>query len=328
MNKERIVNELSLTPFGAKGWMRSNSVTCPFKCGKSDKFGILFLQDSGICKCMRCSESTSLINYLITIKRNDLIEGYSAPIRDELKSLITIKEKEVESIVEEISLPRGFKRVYFEDYLDDRGFTERQYNSFKIGRSTDSRLKNHIVFLLYQNEILVGWLARSIHDKKWHEKNLQDYKKGIGRLVLRYYNSPGIQFEDILGGYDEITLNTKTVILVEGLTDKANVDNMLSLYDSEKTKCCFTFGKNFSENHIKLLKKKGVENIVLMYDPDALKEIEKYSLKYINQFKSLKCARLTGDKDPGDLNKEELEHILENLYNPLNFYLNNIKTLV
>ena len=145
---------------------------------------------------------------------------------------------------------------------------------------------------------------------------------------MRYYNSEGTIFEDILGGYDEIISDkTDTVILVEGITDKANVDRELDLYSSDAVKCCFTFGKNLSENQVKLLIKKRVKSIILMYDPDALKEIEKFSMRYINKFEDIKCAKIEGDRDPGDLRKEELNKILNDLNTPIDFYFNNIKRI-
>lgn len=325
MNKQRISQELSLSPFGNKGWMRSDYCNCP-DCDKSDKFGILFLSDGAIVKCMRCGTSTSLFNYLKHINRTDLIEGFSAPIKDEIKSLTEEKE-EIEREEVDVELPRGFKRVYYDEYLDERGFCEKQYNLFKIGKSTDMRLKNHLVFQIFQEGKLKTWLARSKKTKEWHKQNLKDYKEGKARLVLRYYNADDTEFSECLGGYDEITESTKAVIVVEGLTDKTSIDNKLNLYESEERKCVFTFGKNLSEAQISLFLKKGVENLILMYDPDALKEIEKFSLKYINKFKTIQCAKIEGEEDPGDLTKNEIKHIMNNLYTPMEFYFNNIKRI-
>lgn len=326
MNKDRIIQELSLTPFGNKGWMHSKNTPCIFRCDKWDKFGILFTTDGGIVRCMRCGESTSLHGYLLKINRRDLIDRFSAPISDEIKTLDNKAETETREQIE-VKLPTGFKRIFYDDYLDERGFTPEQYNLFKTGVSLDMRLQNHIVFPLYQEGKLVSWLARSRKSKEWHKQNILDYKEGHSRLVLRYYNAPDTYFEDILGGYDEIVENqTHTVILVEGLTDKANVDRKLLLYAKNDVKCCFTFGKNLSENQINLLLKKGVKNIILMYDPDALKEIEKFSLNYINKFDSIKCAKLQ-DRDPGDMTEEDFEIVMNTLREPIDFYINNIKKL-
>ena len=327
MNKDRIIAELSLTPFGIKGWMHSDHTVCHFGCSRSDKFGILFLNDGAIVKCMRCGESTSLYNYLLSIDRSDLIDRYSVSAKDEILSFFPETDEETtQTEQEEIKLPIGFKRLWFDDYLFERGFTPEQYNLFKVGTSEDIRFVDHIVFLIYNNNKLVSWLARSRMDKDWHKQNIKDYKAGKARLVLRYYNSDNTEFSNILGGYDEIAESeTDTVILVEGITDKANVDRKLNLYSKPDTKCNFTFGHNFSENQAKLLKKKGVKNIVLMYDPDALKEIEKFGLSYWHNFDSVMCARLREGVDPGE--ETDFTDIMSNLCPPLEFYHNNIKQI-
>jgi hypothetical protein len=62
-----------------------------------------------------------------------------------------------------------------------------------------------------------------------------------------------------------------------------------------------------------------------MYDPDALKEIEKFSLEYWKQFSSVKAARLRDGIDPGD--ETDFTGIMNNLYSPLEFYFTNIKQI-
>ena len=322
MNKSRIIQELNLAPFGNKGYMRSNECECIFGCRKSDKLGILFLSDGAIATCMRCGESTSLYVYLRKINRAELIEGYSAPIKNELFLLDKEKEIEEENKKQTVSLPRGFSPIFFDDYLEDRGWAGKDYKKFGVGISTEYRLRNHLVYPIYQNGKLSSWLARSKHSKDWHKQNIKDFKAGTASLILRYYNSEGTEFSEILGGLDEITEETQTVILVEGLFDKQTTDHNIK---DKHTVCCYTFGKNVSTNQLNLIQKKGVKNIVLMYDPDALDEIEKYSLQYMNKFNVL-CARLK-DKDPGDLNQQEFETIMNNLRNPILFSLTNLKTL-
>jgi len=305
--------------------MSSHKMECP-SCNRDGKFAILFTKDSGLCHCFYCEYKNSLYNYLVAINRRDLIERFTITQKDEIRSLYEDEEIVEESEKEEIKPPVGFKRLYFDDYLDERGFTAYQYNLFKVGSSEDMRFVDHIVFLIYNDNKLVSWLARSRRSYDWHKQNIRDYKEGKARLVLRYYNSDGTEFSNILGGYDEIIEGeTDTVILVEGITDKANVDRRLSLYDKPDMKCCFTFGHNFSENQVKLLKRKGVKNIIMMYDPDALREIEKFSFEYWKQFSSVKAARLRDGVDPGD--ETDFTDIMNNLYSPLDFYFNNIKQI-
>lgn len=328
MNKDRIISQLSLVPFGNKGWMHSDSTVCIFGCDRSDKFGIKFLDRGGVVMCMRCGESTSLHVYLLKINRRDLVGEYSAPVQDTLRS-VRKDEIQEDDINIGCELPRGFKRIYYDEYLDSRGFTYSQYNHFKVGVSTDISLREHLIFPIYQDGVLSSWLGRTRYSKEWHKENIKSYKEQRGRLIPRYKNSAGTEFSEILGGLDDIVQGkTDTVILVEGIFDKANVDRLGNLYDDDThaVKCCFTFGKNLSEKQVEKILKKGVKNLILMYDPDAIDEIQKFALQYINKFDKISCARLS-ENDPGDMDEQEFNKILHNLKTPVDFYFNNIKRI-
>ena len=73
INKDKVIEELGLKYFGAKGWMSSDETACPV-CGRKDKFGILFTPTGGVTHCFyNCSDNMSLGKYLRHIKREDLI---------------------------------------------------------------------------------------------------------------------------------------------------------------------------------------------------------------------------------------------------------------
>jgi hypothetical protein len=335
LNQEKISQTLSLVNFGSKGWKSSQNLECP-QCHKTGKFAIKFNHDgSSVCHCFKCGTATSLFNYLISIGRNDLIDSYTTVKREEPLLEIDEQKKEEEKTIKEVELPIGFHRSYYEDYLEERGFDEQHYQLFGVGRCTEYKLKNHIIFQIFQNGKLKGWLGRSLMSKEWHKKNLQEFKDGKSSLVLRYHNNEGAEFSELLGGLDEINERTKTVILVEGLFDKTNTDINLYLLDKDEMKCCFTFGNNFSENQAKMLIKKGIRNLILMYDPDAVKQITKFGFKYMNKFK-VKVAKLPivkdeeGNdisKDPGLLNRQECNNIINKLQSPMNYYFTSLQSL-
>ena len=301
-----------------------------FGCERTDKFGIFFTKDGGLVKCMRCGESTSLIKYLIFLNRKDLIGEYSAPILDELKcleELEQVEEKEEQEQVE-VKLPDGFKRIYFDEYLEERNWESSDYNKYKVGVSTERKLRNHIIYPIYQNGVLSSWLARSRMDKDWHKQNIKDFKSGEASLVLRYYNSEGTEFSNLVGNLDSVVEGVDhTVILVEGIFDEQNISKYIKHLDLKGVKCCFTFGKSLSENQINLLLNKGISNFVLMYDPDALHEIEKYLLNYSSR---INIEGISLDKeDPGDLpDKETFLKYYNNRKQTLEFYQTNIKRIV
>ena len=107
--------------------------------------------------------------------------------------------------------------------------------------------------------------------------------------------------------------------------DYISVDNKLHLYETDEIKCIFTFGNNIGTDQIKLLRKKrGVRNIILMYDPDKPEMIKSASLS-LQRYFNVRIALLKDKKkDPGDATANELLDALDNLIEPINFFANNL----
>lgn len=324
MNKERIIEELSLRPFGAKGWWSSESIHCP-NCGKGDKFGILFTQQGGVTHCFyECGKNISLFKLLVSIDRKDLIG--SIYIKQKLKqSLPSIYEEETETEEAEqikIRLPIGSKQIQQDAYLDDRNFLPQHYSQFKPSiTKIDLSYRDYYIFSIFMNNQLKGYLSRSKRSKEWHKENLKQHKKDKSvRLVLRYKNSSGTIFEELLGGYDEITEKTETIIIVEGLFDKTGTDKKLDLYKDETIRCVFTFGNSISVGQIQLLrKKKSVKNIIIMYDPETIQQVKSTALIMMKYF-NVKVAELSGELDPGDATEKEIKRAINNLISPIDYY--------
>jgi hypothetical protein len=329
INKERIVKEFNLKPFGSKGWMSSSNIKCPL-CGRSDKIGILFTNKGGVVHCFYEHEGISLNKYLKEIGRGDLIEGeyYSKPIEEKLENSFEIYNRKVEvGGLEEKEKPFKYRRIYYDEYLDSRGWEPIQYNKYKVGVSEDIRLKKYLIFLLYQENKLVGWLARSKNSKEWHKDNFRRFKENKETLKLRYRNSNNTDFEKILGGYDEITENTKELYLVEGLFDCANVNKQLGLYDNEEIKCCYTFGNYVSEHQAALIRKTNVEKIIILYDFGTNSQVKRcgwelkdYDLR-VGEFKQEEI-------DAGDSSKDYLKSIIKNSKNFYYFYKNRLDVFI
>ena len=93
--------------------------------------------------------------------------------------------------------------------------------------------------------------ASSIDDIEVHYIRfpaIENYNKARpkGHRYLRYQNSVDTDFGKMVYGIDECTENTHTLIGVEGITDKFNVDRLLGLYKQEEIKCGAFFGKKIS----------------------------------------------------------------------------------
>lgn len=314
INSSLVISELKLKPFGQKGWMNGD-VGCP-QCGRSDKFGILFVDNSGVTSCFYCGESWPLVYVLKSIGRQDLIGfDYSVYKEKELDDLEPEIEKETK--VQECKLPIGFRRITNHPYLEERGFTN--YEKYQVGISNlEKGLSGKIIFQLFRDGIPVGWVARSTQTKEWHKNNLKRHKEYGDELVLRYKNSNN-DFTKILGGIDDITPNTETLILVEGLFDKENTDRQLLLDRSDVTKCCFTFGDSIHPDQIQLIPR-NVKNVVLLYDANTLRNMRNAGDMLYSKFELYIGVIKDEDKDPGNMSKKDFYDVFSNLTDFVKFY--------
>jgi hypothetical protein len=315
MDKQQIIKSFQLKPFGSKGWLRG-SLSCP-DCGRNDKFAILFGDKGGVSHCFYCSTAYPLFRLLKNIGREDLLDK-----QYEHKENITLAPLNQLNVSDDnltAELPIGYRRIKFDQYLSDRGFTEDQYDRFGVGLSDlDPRVHDKLIFTIYQKGKLAGWMARSRNSKEWHKENLRKCKELGHPLVLRYRNSEN-DFSKMLGGLDEITEETHTVILVEGLMDKANIDRMMGLYNHPSVKCCFTFGSDLSSSQANLIPS-TVETVVLMYDDGTIHNMREAGMRLLSFFDVRVALIEDEDVDPGNITASYLSRILRDMKSFLYFY--------
>jgi Zn ribbon nucleic-acid-binding protein len=328
VNQQKLIEEFGLRSFGARGWKHSRHLPCP-QCQGNDKFGILFTEDgSGIVHCFKCDYKTSLKAFLFKINRSDLIVGEQEDFsfKDKLDVFLTdFNVEEQELTCPSIPLPLGFRFLKTDEYLQNRGWELWQIEKYCAGTSIDPRMKNKIVFLLKEDGKTIGYLSRSKYSKDWHKKNLQDSKQGKCRFVTRYENSTATEFEKVVGGVDEIVPGeTTTVLLVEGIMDKANTDKVLGLQNQTEIKCCFTFGCKLSEYQMLKIYKRGIEKVILLYDPGTIQQVKSSSLKLMKYF-DIFVGELLGEKDPGEMEFSDFEKVFAKLVSPLEYYANRIQ---
>ena len=190
-------------------------------------------------------------------------------------------------------------------YLKERGITPADCIRYNIG-ATDlfRKFQNYVLIPIYENGEIRGYLGRY-------------GAKKVPKDRLRYNNSVGTEFSELLFGYDEIIENTTTVILVEGIFDKIAVDKVLHLWDNEEIKCVCTFGKKISPEQSKKLMLKGVTNVILLYDFDAIKDIKKYGLELENNF--VTSITYTTKKDIDECTEQEALEVFTHLQKPREF---------
>ncbi len=337
IDREEIISLFRLNKSGNKGWMLSE-LDCPY-CGKINHLAIILSERNSFI-CQKCKEKGSLWKLLVKLERFDLIsDKFLSLPKDKVENKILIKDedKDLNYILPIITPPIGFKRINYHPYLtEERGFLIDQYEQFGIGYTTlDPKLgKTYIIFQVKDKDNnLVGYVGRSILSKNQISKINQKRKekailanKSKYKRYLRWINSGG-DFGKMIFGCNEIIQGvTKTILVVEGITDKANLDNLLDLRKFKKIKCNSTFSNKVTDFQIKIWEDLGIENIILLYDSDSnLLDINKEMAFKLTNYFNVRVGYQNEGKDPGDFDLNMIIDILEHLESPLDFFKNKVQ---
>ena len=282
---------------------------CPL-CGKEQHFYIS--RKTQMWDCKKCHEYGSIYKLLRLLDKTYLLASSTIEEKERIESIREMTQELVSNDDTELSelpvkkMPVGWKvSAKSTKYLLSRGITSEDCKRYNIG-ATDMFRKydNYVLIPIYDDGKIRGFLGR------YGARKVPDNK-------LRYNNSIGTEFAELLFGYDEITDNTSTVILVEGVFDKIAVDKVLHLWDGEEVKCVCTFGKKISDKQIKKLMLKGVTNVILLYDFDAVKEIKKYGLELEKYF--VTSITYTNKKDIDECSEDEALEVFTQLMKPRDF---------
>lgn len=276
--------------------------TCPW-CGKEKHFYISVKNQ--LFDCKKCGVNGSIYKLLKQLDKLYLAGEKSVEITDTIKSIRQIFQESIESEVElselpEKKMPVGFRVCLNNKYLRSRGLTNADCRRYKIGETkTVFKYGGYILFPIYDGGVIRGYVGR------YAGSNVPEGK-------LRYNNSIDTDFAALLYGYDDIVKGeTETVIIVEGIFDKISCDKKLRLFDDNYVRCVCTFGKKISDIQIAKLIAKGVSNIILSFDFDALKEIRQYGLELQKSFNTLVAVAMN-KKDIDECSEEEVCEIFSN----------------
>lgn len=283
---------------------------CPL-CGKSQHFYIS--RKTQMWDCKKCHSYGSVYKLLRLLDKTYLLAGSTVENKERIESIREMTQDLVSNDDIELSdlpvkkMPVGWKvSAKSTKYLLSRGITSEDCKRYNIG-ATDMfrKYENYVLIPVYDGGEIRGFLGR------YGARKVPDNK-------LRYNNSIGTEFAELLFGYDEITERTSTVILVEGCFDKIAVDKVLHLWDDDEVKCVCTFGKKISDKQMKKLMLKGVTNVILLYDFDAIKEIKKYGLELEKYF--VTSITYTSDKkDIDECSEDEALEVFTHLMKPRDF---------
>lgn len=314
---------------------------CPY-CGKeghfiisrkTDKTNIRGENVSFYWSCKKCNEGGGLYRLLKKLGKlwmGDFKDSIVDVNKVEIMNLEAANKLDYDYTVPTIPAPIGYERIYQNKYLENRGFTKTQFEKYEVGASWMNTYSDFVIFLIQEDGETKAHVSRRMKDGAWfkeQEDKVKDWNKKFPenkrRKPLRYNNSVDTDFGKLIYGLDEINERVDTMVIVEGITDKFNVERILDMDAKDSHwKCGATFGKKINEVQIHKLKAKGIKNVILLYDPDALEDSKRYSYDLTREFR-VQVGYLD-TKDPGDLSEDELYTVMENLYDPLNFNLSKV----
>jgi hypothetical protein len=291
--------------------------TCP-ACGHNE-FGIS-LGENHPFQCFR-AKKCGFIGNIYTLLSYLKVRVDSRVLGEVLSTFEDEIAKEIEPLPL-VTPPVGWKRYTDDEYLRGRGWVDYQFEKYKIGRSFLN--KEYVTILIEMNSQTVAYLGRSIKKKEEIEKINERRKLSGEKKYLRYNNSTGSDFGKMLFGHDDIIKGkTKNVILVEGWLSKTKTEVNLELdFDTADTlKCVATFGAKVSDDQIKLLLGKGIENIYLWFEGDVLSKVKPLAMKLNNYF-NVKTGYIGDGRDPNDWNQQECINFFDRCISPLELATN------
>jgi 5S rRNA maturation endonuclease (ribonuclease M5) len=310
-----------------KMWKNDNIIArCPW-CGRQEFY--ISLKENNPWQCFRknkCEADKGRIHKLLDhlgIEDQYTIKETVERLQTLPNALETIEKQSLDIELEEVKLPIGFKRIYDDNYLNNRSFIKEDYDNYFIGiTNLDRKLANYVIFTIYQDYKQVAYIGR-----------YKGTKEQVDRLKLPRYKNSDSDFSKILGNYDDIEKEvTETVILVEGIFDAHNVTKLLNLKNNPSTKCGYTFKCHISDEQLYKLQLKEVKKILLLYDSDVISKVKETAIKLSKHFEVqvafIECLNEDGGiKDPGDLNLHELNEVLNNTTSALNFNFKKVQLL-
>lgn len=310
---------------------------CPF-CSKDDKFGVYIGKETAKRKpfmshCFSCGNSTVTLEQLLeTINRPDLMVTPTADLSATLDTTMLFPVETGEEIDDQlgiVELPDFYKRTFSHPYLKGRGFTFDDYDYFPVG--TTGKLHylfdNYVIFPIIDQGDVVGYVSRHMFSKQEIDEHNRHCKRTGDYKIMRFRNSTENDFIKLLYNYDTVTEDrTRTVVIVEGIFDVVALTRKLDLYDNQRIAVVATFGKKISQVQIYKLQCKGVERVVLGYDPDAVEAIKKTASDLTPYFSVLIADIPDPDKDWEDLSAEEVYDVFAyRLRTPIEYKINKIQ---
>lgn len=312
-----ISNEIELIKKG-----KNYLAVCPFHNDTNPSMSIS--QEKQFYKCFSCGASGNAIDFLMNYKHISFLEAIAILAQlagididvnlNNQNSVVDNVNQEYYEITKEAAtlfdyLLKETSDVKALEYLKQRRIDSKIIDHFNIGYNSSNNVlvnllksKNYdlnkaveldliriynndyqdnyserIIFPIYDlNNKIVGFSARALGEAQPKYLNSKDNK--IFHKSNLLYN---------LNNAIEQVKKTKTIYIAEGPND------VIAFYRVGITNCVCVMGTAFTEQHVELLSKIGVKNLILAYDGDeagqkatyhtlTMKGIERFTLSYVD----------------------------------------------
>jgi DNA primase len=310
---------------------------CPY-CGKEGKYGIYIGRETArkrpfMAHCFSCGASTTSVNQTLeAIGRPDLMVTQTADLTARLDTTVLFllrAEEEIDDGLDIVELPDFYKRTFSHPYLKGRGFTYDDYDYFAVGTTgkLNRRFNDYVIFPVIDGGDVVGYVARHILSKSEIDAHNRRAKVSGDYRIQRFCNSTENDFVKLLYNYDAVREGeTETVILCEGIFDVVALVRKLDLYDNPRIAAVATFGKKISQTQIYKLQTKGVSNIVVGYDGDAVDATKQTASELSRYFEELIADIPNPQQDWEDLTEQEIYDVFAyRLRTPIEYRISKIQ---
>jgi hypothetical protein len=223
---------------------------------------------------------------------------------NETFSTIQIEEPKKYGGKETLLLPDWFKKPSFPffSYLFDRGFTAKESNiiieKYGLLSSLVGDFKYRLIFPIYFKKELVTWVGRHIGSHPYIPYLDLSIEESVRHAKFCLWN-----YDSLKGG--------DALFVTEGLFDSLKVD-FFSPKGIDAT-CLFTKTIRDVQGYLLYELSKSYNSIYILLDSDA--EIEALKMvKDLSYISNIKLGHLPlGRKDPGILNKKEVNDLVKEL---------------
>lgn len=258
--------------------------------------------------CHNCDEAGGLTTFLERVMGLDPFEAYRVAQKINPQALTRSREPEQALPAEDVELPGlllgnpadEFEQPFWRYLTRTRKLTPTQVTSYGMRYALTGRFGYRVIIPVVLSGVVVSFVARTI--------------RGDEPKVL---HPQGIHMGDLLFGLDD--LETKEVIITEGVFDAMRL----------RGRAVCTFGAKLSPAQRRLLLRRGVRQVLLLWDGDEAgqRATKKAARELISSGFDVRIAQLPEGDDPASASQRNLtEALAEARSNPVLYSERSILT--